>query len=137
MMSGLATRVKVNGQGKVKGQYRNWWSKFQTPGRRRKNRVYRSDTPLPKARLSNFPGHPQLGFLRWLPDPSERGLHVRLHSPFHPSLTPLPLSQKVWFSHDTCWLLIGTCQQEPQNLLFVTVYMKRDHFMQFLRALGP
>ena len=31
MMSGLATRVKVNGQGEVKDQDRNWWSKFFTP----------------------------------------------------------------------------------------------------------
>ena len=31
MMNGLATRVKVNGQGEVMGQDQNWRSKFFTP----------------------------------------------------------------------------------------------------------
>ena len=50
IMSGLATCVKVNGQGdfldKVKGQRPKLAVKILDPGRGRKNRVYGSDTPL-------------------------------------------------------------------------------------------
>ena len=49
-MTTLATWVKVNGQGdflgKVKGQRPKLAVKILEPGRRRKNRVYGSETPL-------------------------------------------------------------------------------------------